>query len=115
MPLDTGASGILVKQNAVDKAEVSHLGSGEAWGAGDAGPRKIFRSIADTCEIGTLKYKTCMIDATESKKRISAAEDGLMGADVFSDYIMQIDFQKRLLHLTPQPPRPPNLQGYDRV
>lgn len=115
MLLDTGASGILVKQNAIDKAELSHLGSGEAWGAGDAGPRKTFGSIGDTCEIGSLKYKTCLIGATEGKKRISGDEDGLMGADVFSDYIVQIDFQKQLLHLTPQPPRPPNPQGYDRV
>jgi len=121
MLLDTGASGILVKQSAVDKAELNHLGSGEAWGAGDAGPRKIFGSIADTCEIGSLKYKACLIGATEGKKRISGDEDGLIGADVFSDYIIHIDFQKQLLHRTPQPPRPPrpprppNPQGYDRV
>jgi tetratricopeptide (TPR) repeat protein len=115
MLLDTGASGILVKQSAVDKAQLTHLGSGEAWGSGDAGPRKIFGSIADTCEIGSLRYRACLIGATEGKKRISGDEDGLIGADVFSDYIVQIDFQKQLLHLTPQPPRPPSPQGYDRV
>lgn len=115
MLLDTGASGILVKQSAVDKAELSHLGSGEAWGVGDAGSRRIFGSIADTCEIGALKYKACLIGATEGKKGISGDEDGLIGADVFSDYIVQIDFQKQLLHLTPQPPRPPSPQGYDRA
>jgi hypothetical protein len=35
MLLDTGASGIVVKQNTVDKAELNHLGSGEVWGIGD--------------------------------------------------------------------------------
>ncbi len=115
MLLDTGASGILVKQSAVDKAELDHLGSDEAWGAGDAGPRKVFGSIADTCEIGTLKFKTCLIRATEGKQRVAGDEDGLIGADVFSDYIIQIDFQKAQLHLTPQPVREPNPQGYDRA
>jgi hypothetical protein len=115
MLFDTGASGILVKQSAIDKAELSHLGSDEAWGVGDAGPRKVFGSIADSCEIGSLKYKACLIGATEGRKQIAGDEDGLIGADVFSDYVIQIDFQKQLLHLTPQPVRPPNPQGYDRV
>ncbi len=115
MLLDTGASGILVKQSAVDKAELDHLGSGEAWGAGDDGARKVFGSIADTCQIGTLKFKTCLIHATEGKQSVTGDEDGLIGADVFSDYIIQIDFQKAQLHLTPQPVREPNPQGYDRA
>lgn len=114
MLLDTGASGILVKQSAIDQARLSHLGSDEAWGVGDAGPRKLFGSIADSCEIGSLKYRACLIQATEGKKQIAGEEDGLIGADVFSDYIIQIDFQKQSLHLTPHPSRPPNSQGYDR-
>ncbi|MBV9781750.1 MAG: aspartyl protease family protein [Acidobacteriaceae bacterium] len=114
MLLDTGASGILVKESAVDKAELNHLGSSEAWGIGDGGTRKVFGSIADICEIGSLKYKACLIRATEGKRGVSGDEDGLLGADVFSDYVIQIDFQNFLLHLTPLPPRPPTPQGYDR-
>jgi predicted aspartyl protease len=75
----------------------------------------MFGSIADTCEIGSLIHKTCLIGATEGKKRISGDEDGLIGADVVSDHIVHVDFQKQLLHLTPQPPRPSSPQGYDRV
>ncbi|MBV9084396.1 MAG: aspartyl protease family protein, partial [Acidobacteriaceae bacterium] len=112
--LDTGASGILVRQGVIDKAELEHLGSGEAWGIGDAGVRKTFSAIANSCEIGGLKYKACLIRATEGKQRVGGEEDGLIGADVFSDYLLQIDFRKRLLHLTPLPARPPNPQGYDR-
>jgi hypothetical protein len=45
---------------------------------------------------------------------VSPDEDGLIGADFFSDYIVQIDFQRRTLHLKPLPVRPPNRQGYNR-
>jgi len=114
MQLDTGASGILVRQNAVDKAELAHLGSSEEWGIGDAGTRKTFMAIAGTCEIGGLTFKTCPIEATEGKKRVAGDEDGLLGTDIFSGYLVEIDFQKSKLHLIPQPPREPNAQGYDR-
>ncbi len=113
--LDTGASGILVKQSVIDKAGLNHLGSFEAYGIGDKGPRGAFISVADTCSIGTLNYKTCLVRAVEGKAPIAGDEDGLIGADVLAKYVIQIDFQKRLLHLTPQPERSPNTQGYDRT
>ncbi|MBV9613282.1 MAG: aspartyl protease family protein [Acidobacteriaceae bacterium] len=115
MLFDTGASGILVTQAAIDRAGLKHVGSWEAGGIGDKGPRSTFFAVAKDCTIGTLKYTNCAFEATEGKGRIAGDEDGLIGADFFSDYILLIDFQKRLLHLTPQPSRPPNPQGYDRT
>jgi len=112
---DTGASGILITQSTVDKLGLNHLGSFEERGIGDKGARSAFAAVADTCKIGTLQYKTCMFQVIEGKGRIAGEEDGLIGADFFSDYLVHIDFQKRLLHLTPLPERPPNPQGYDRV
>ena len=113
--LDTGASGILISQSAVDKAGLQHLGSFDSWGIGDKGARKGFAAIAEFCQIGSLKYKNCAFRALEGKGRVGGEEDGLIGADFFADYIIHIDFQKHLLHLVPQPERPPNPQGYDRV
>ncbi len=115
MLLDTGAHGIVIRQTAADKADLAHLGSTEAWGVGDAGTRKMFFAVADSCDIGPLKFKACSIAVTEGKARVAGDDDGLLGADVFAGYIVQIDFQKMKLHLTPQPEREPNPQGYDRV
>lgn len=112
---DTGASGILIGQSAVDKLGLNHLGSFETRGVGDKGARSGFVAVAETCRIGALKYRTCVFQALEGKGRVAGDEDGLIGADFFSDYLIHIDFQKRLLHLTPLPERPPNPQGYDRV
>jgi predicted aspartyl protease len=113
--LDTGASGILIKQSAVDKAGLNHLGSFEARGIGDKGARNAFVAVAEACKIGILSYRTCVFQALEGKGRVAGDEDGLIGADFFYDYLIHIDFQKRKLHLTPLPERPANPQGYDRV
>ena len=112
--LDTGASGLLLTQAAIDKAGLSHIGSFDIHGVGDKGARNTFISVADTCTIGTLKYKTCLIRATEGKQRIADESDGLMGMDFFSDYIITIDFYRHTLHLVPLPDRPPSPQGYNR-
>jgi predicted aspartyl protease len=112
--LDTGASGILLTQSAIDKAGLSHLGATEVRGVGDKGARGGFFAIAEFCAIEKLKYKTCMLGATEGKKGI-VDEDGLIGTDVFSDYLVTIDFQRHTLHLLPLPERPPSPQGYDRA
>ncbi len=113
--LDTGASGILVSQRAVDKAGLNHLGSSEAWGVGDGGTRKSFVAVSQSCKIGLLQYKNCVFQSLEGKGRIAGDEDGLIGTDFFSDYLIQLDFQRHSMHLTPLPPRPPNPQGYDRA
>lgn len=112
---DTGASGILISQRAVDKAGLNHLGSLQAWGIGDDGKRNTFAALSETCQIGSLKYKNCLMHATEGKRNLTGDADGLIGADFFSDFLIHIDFQRHQLHLVPQPPREPNPQGYDRM
>jgi predicted aspartyl protease len=114
MLFDTGASGIVVNQRAIDKVGLSHLGTIEAHGIGDQGARNGFVSVAEFCKIASLTYKTCVMQVFEGKHP-AGDEDGLIGADFFSGYIIQIDFQRRLLHLTPQPAREPNPQGYNRT
>ncbi len=112
--LDTGASGILINQRAIDKVGLDHLGAMELHGIGDAGKQSGFLSIASTCQVGTLVYKTCLMHVLEGKRSVTD-EDGLIGADFFSDYSVQIDFAKGLLNLEPLPQRDPSPQGYDRT
>lgn len=113
--LDTGASGIVISQRAVDKAGLTHVGTTESWGVGDKGTRKGFVAIADSCKIGVLAYKTCVFEALEGKDRIAGDEDGLIGTDFFEDYLIHLDFQRHEMRLTPLPQRAPNPQGYDRT
>ncbi|HSU33243.1 MAG TPA: aspartyl protease family protein [Bryobacteraceae bacterium] len=111
--LDTGASGILISQSTADKAGVGRLGSLRAGGIGDGEAKNGFAAVADSCAIGALGYKACLLRVAEGDLRLTEGEDGLIGTDVFSDYLVEIDFRKHQLHLTPQPPRDPNPEGYD--
>lgn len=112
---DMGASGILIKQAAADKAGLEHIGSFQVGGIGDTGMRKAFAAVSEDCTIGSMKFTTCIFGVVEGKTPIAGEDDGLIGADFFSDYILHIDFQKHRLHLVPLPDRPPNPQGYDRT
>jgi tetratricopeptide (TPR) repeat protein len=89
---DTGATGILVPQAAVDRAGLKHLGSFQGGGVGDKGAKNAFGAVADNCAIGALKYRTCVFYALEGKGRVAGEDDGLIGADFFSDYLIQIDW-----------------------
>jgi predicted aspartyl protease len=113
MLLDTGASGILLRQSAVDKAGLKHLGSFEAHGIGDQGGKKSFATVADSCAIGNLRFSNCVFRAIEGRGRLGGDEDGLIGTDFFSRYLVEINFQKHKLHLKPLAERPQH-QEYDR-
>ena len=113
--LDTGASGILLTQQAVDKAGLKHLGTAQSWGIGDRGAQKGFFAVSNDCSIGTLKYKNCIFRAIEGKGRIAGEEDGLFGTDFFDDYLIHLDFQRHHITLKPLPQRPETPQGFDRT
>ncbi|MBV8896143.1 MAG: tetratricopeptide repeat protein, partial [Acidobacteriaceae bacterium] len=113
--LDSGASGIVLSQAAIDKAGLNHVGSFQVGGIGDKGMRDAFLSVADTCSVGKLKFKTCIFQATTGKRHVIEDEDGLLGTDLFSDYLITIDFQRLQLHLVPLPERTVTAQGYDRA
>jgi hypothetical protein len=69
--LHTGASGILLTGQAVEKAGLKHVGTTESWGIGDGGVRKGSLAIADTCRIGSLDLKTCIFRAVEAKEDLA--------------------------------------------
>ena len=113
--LDTGASGILLTQKTIEKAGLDKLGAIEAYGVGDEGTKKGFVSVAESCEISSLKFKNCLFKALQGARIGREADfDGLIGADMFDDYLLYFDFQRRLLNLKPFPERPTTAQGYDR-
>lgn len=111
--LDTGASGILVSQQDADKAGAHHLGAVQASGIGDGGVQKAVLAVANTCEIGALHYRACLVRAAVGPLRVTGEADGLIGTNVFSEYLVRIGFRERQLHLTPQPPLPPDPDVYD--
>jgi len=102
--LDTGASGILVKRSIAEHAGISKITATKIGGIGDKGRRNAFVGVADSIKVGDLEFQNCEVEVMEGCS--VADEDGLIGTDVFEDFLVDLDFPNEKLKLTPLPKRP---------
>jgi len=101
--LDTGASGILVKRHTAEKAGITKITETKVGGVGDRGLKNAYVGTANTIRIGELEFQDCPVEVMEG--RSVADEDGLIGADVFEDFLVEIDFPGEKLKLSELPKR----------
>ncbi|HKT68644.1 MAG TPA: aspartyl protease family protein, partial [Terriglobales bacterium] len=73
-------------------------------GIGDQGLRSGYSAVADHIRIGELEFEDCVVYVTD--KGSVADQDGLIGADVFSAYLVDLDLPGMRLNLAPLPKRP---------
>jgi Flp pilus assembly protein TadD len=102
--LDTGASGILIDRGIAEKAGLAKLSETSVWGIGDKGANAGWIGLANSIKIGELEFQNCPV--TVMDKRSVADENGLIGADVFSSFLVDIDIPDRKLRLGELPKRP---------
>ena len=102
--LDTGASGIVIDRGIAEKSGLRKLSETSVWGIGDKGANAGWIGLADSIKIGELEFQNCPV--TVMDKRSVADQDGLIGADVFSDFLVDIDIPGRKLRLSELPKRP---------
>ena len=105
--LDTGASGILIKRGAANGAGLVPAIESKISGVGDEGAIKGYIAYADSIRVGALEFQNCMVGVADTREReILSGMDGLIGADVFSSYLVSIDFPGERLTLKPLPIAP---------
>jgi tetratricopeptide (TPR) repeat protein len=102
--LDTGASGIVVRRGIAERAGISKVTETKIWGVGDKGKRDAYIGTAESIKIGELEFQNCPVEVIES--RSVADENGLIGADVFEDFLVDLDFPNEKLKLGQLPKRP---------
>jgi tetratricopeptide (TPR) repeat protein len=102
--LDTGASGILVDRGAAEKAGITRLTETKIGGIGDKGSKSGHIGTASSIKIGDLEFRDCPVEILEDRSVVG--EEGLIGADVFAEFLVNIDFQKEKLRLSELPKRP---------
>jgi len=102
--LDTGASGIIINRNLATKADVTNLSHTEIGGIGDKSNQSAYMGLVNSLGIGELEFQNCAVEVLE--RRSVTGEDGLIGADVFSAFLVDIDFPKEKLRLRELPKRP---------
>lgn len=102
--LDTGAGGIMVSRKIAEKAGLPRISTLHYGGIGDQGLQSGYAAVADHIRVGDLEFEDCIVDVTD--KRSVAGEDGLIGADVFSSYLVDLNLPQMRLNLAPLPKRP---------
>ena len=104
LQLDTGAGGITVGRRLAEKAGLVAIASEHYGGVGDKGLQSGYSAVADHIRIGNLEFRDCVV--LVSDKRSIEDEDGLIGADVFGAYVVDIDLPGMRLKLSPLPKLP---------
>lgn len=105
--LDTGASGIVIKRQTAEKAGITRITETRIWGVGDKGKKDAYIGTAQSIRIGELEFQNCPVEVVESRSVVG--EDGVIGAFVFNDFLVDIDFPDEKLKLSALPKRPGTL------
>lgn len=106
--LDTGAGGITINRKLAERAGVQRLANLHIGGIGDKGEVQSYAAYADSIRIGSLEFRNCPLQVFE--KRSVVDEEGLIGADVFQAFLIEIDFPNRKMKLSQLPARPGETQ-----
>ena len=104
LQLDTGASGIVIGRKFAEKAGLTRISEERYAGIGDKGLQNGYTALADHIRVGELEFENCIVHVSERASVTS--EDGLVGADVFASYLIDIDIPDGKLRLSPLPKRP---------
>ena len=104
LEVDTGASGLVVSRAVAERSGLKPDERIQLGGVGDQGPQGGYTAKVDSIRVGQLEFKDCMVEVTDRKEVVGI--DGLIGTDVFSSYLVTLDYPMRKFVLSPLPPRP---------
>lgn len=102
--LDTGASGIVINSKLAKKAGVIQLSGNQIDGYGDKPEVHGYIGLANSIKIGDLELKNCEVEVSD--KRSVVFDAGLISANMFRDFLVDIDFPQQILRLSELPRRP---------
>jgi tetratricopeptide (TPR) repeat protein len=105
--LDTGADGILITRKMADGANLKRISDLSYSGIGEKGEQPGYLALADTITIGGMEFHDCVVQVADRRVVKEAPTiEGLIGADVFSSFLVDINFPQKMLRLSKLPNRP---------
>lgn len=104
LEIDTGASGLVISRSVADHAGLKQFSRTEVGGIGSEGRKSAYTAYADDIKIGSLEFRDCEVEVIDQRNVVDT--DGLIGMDVFSRFLITLDYPIRKLVLAPLPPRP---------
>jgi tetratricopeptide (TPR) repeat protein len=102
--LDTGASGIVVGRGVAAEAKITEFIPTRLGGIGGTGWTSGSIGFAESIKVGDMEFRNCPIKVTDDSSVVH--EDGLIGSDVFENFLVEIDFPDEKLKLSELPKRP---------
>jgi len=107
LQIDTGAGGIVVSRSVAERAGLKAVSQTDMGGIGSQGFKPGYTAYADSIRVGDLEFQDCAVRVLDSRSVVD--QDGLIGMDVFSDFLVTLDYPMRKMTLGPLPPRPGEL------
>jgi predicted aspartyl protease len=104
LQIDTGASGLVISRSIADRAGLKQFSEMEIGGVGSQGSKAAYAAFADDIKIGSLEFRDCTVRVIDQRNVLDV--DGLIGMDVFSHFLITLDYPIRKLLLAPLPSRP---------
>ena len=104
LEIDTGAGGLVVSRTVAQHAGLKPFSETEIGGIGDKKNSKGYAAYADSIQIGNLEFHDCMIEVVDNIRMMDI--DGLIGMDVFSSFLVTLNYPGHKLKLDPLPSRP---------
>jgi hypothetical protein len=99
-----GVSGLLILKSAAEHMGLKPLFENMVPGTGPQGPRKGYVAYADSIELGGLEFHNCAVQVMEGL--FGNDGDGAISTNLFSDFLVTLDFPAHKLMLDPLPPLP---------
>jgi aspartyl protease len=108
LEIDTGASGLLLTSSVAKSAGLVPEVETKVSGIGDNGAAGTFVTHVDNIKIGKMEFHNCQVRVLEPGNELEKTTDidGLIGPDVFRDYVVTLDTPGMEVRLSPLPPRP---------
>jgi hypothetical protein len=106
LEIDTGASGLILSKSAASALHLEPEANFKMRGIGDKGPVDSFVAKIHSIKIGGLEFQDCYVQVLGATPGVMMDNDGLIGGDVFSHFLLTLDFPGHTLKLDPLPARP---------
>ena len=104
LQVDTGATGLYVSRPVAEHAGLKPITRSEASGIGSKGAQGGYLAFADSIKVGGLEFRNCPVEVSDRRSIVDT--DGLIGMDVFSQFLVTLDFPWHKMTLGPLPAYP---------
>jgi tetratricopeptide (TPR) repeat protein len=103
LQLGAGQGGLTVYRPVAERAGLKRLSEIET--AASPGGKPTYTAYADSIKLGNLEFHNCTVNVIDASSPFDDG-DGNLDIDVFSDFLLTVDYPMRKLSLAPLPVRP---------